>query len=66
MACTSTSRCSPTSPATNLDYHGDMACYGAAKARLFAWPGLQAAAVNLDDDSAPSARAPASGVQVSA
>lgn len=34
----------------HLDYHGDMETYGAAKARLFAWPGLQAAAINLDDD----------------
>ena len=34
----------------HLDYHGDMAGYGAAKSRLFAWPGLQAAAINLDDD----------------
>jgi UDP-N-acetylmuramoyl-L-alanyl-D-glutamate--2,6-diaminopimelate ligase len=33
----------------HLDYHGDMAAYGAAKARLFAWPGLQAAVVNVDD-----------------
>lgn len=33
----------------HLDYHGDMDAYGAAKARLFAWPGLQAAVVNLDD-----------------
>ncbi|MGV8942127.1 MAG: UDP-N-acetylmuramoyl-L-alanyl-D-glutamate--2,6-diaminopimelate ligase [Lysobacter sp.] len=33
----------------HLDYHGDMANYGAAKARLFAWPGLKAAAINLDD-----------------
>ncbi len=33
----------------HLDYHGDMAHYGAAKARLFAWPGLKAAVVNLDD-----------------
>ncbi len=33
----------------HLDYHGDMAGYGAAKARLFAWPELQAAVVNLDD-----------------
>ena len=33
----------------HLDYHGDMATYGAAKARLFAWPGLKAAVVNLDD-----------------
>ena len=34
----------------HLDYHGDMETYGAAKARLFAWPGLKAAAINLDDD----------------
>ena len=34
----------------HLDYHGDMVGYGAAKSRLFAWPGLQAAAINLDDD----------------
>ncbi|MBB5014545.1 UDP-N-acetylmuramoyl-L-alanyl-D-glutamate--2,6-diaminopimelate ligase [Rehaibacterium terrae] len=34
----------------HLDYHGDMASYGAAKARLFQWPGLRAAVVNLDDD----------------
>jgi len=33
----------------HLDYHGDMARYGDAKARLFAWPGLRAAVVNLDD-----------------
>ncbi|GHA85152.1 UDP-N-acetylmuramoyl-L-alanyl-D-glutamate--2,6-diaminopimelate ligase [Cognatilysobacter bugurensis] len=33
----------------HLDYHGDMDAYGAAKARLFAWPGLRAAAINLDD-----------------
>ncbi|GAB3348712.1 UDP-N-acetylmuramoyl-L-alanyl-D-glutamate--2,6-diaminopimelate ligase [Lysobacter tyrosinilyticus] len=34
----------------HLDYHGDMDTYGAAKARLFVWPGLQAAAINLDDE----------------
>ena len=34
----------------HLDYHGDMTGYGAAKARLFAWPELQAAVVNLDDE----------------
>lgn len=33
----------------HLDYHGDMATYGAAKARLFARPGLRAAVVNIDD-----------------
>ncbi len=33
----------------HLDYHGDMETYGAAKAKLFARPGLRAAVVNLDD-----------------
>jgi UDP-N-acetylmuramoyl-L-alanyl-D-glutamate--2,6-diaminopimelate ligase len=34
----------------HLDYHGDMGTYGAAKSRLFVWPGLKAAAINLDDE----------------
>jgi UDP-N-acetylmuramoyl-L-alanyl-D-glutamate--2,6-diaminopimelate ligase len=34
----------------HLDYHGTMAAYGDAKAKLFAWPTLQGAVVNLDDD----------------
>jgi UDP-N-acetylmuramoyl-L-alanyl-D-glutamate--2,6-diaminopimelate ligase len=33
----------------HLDYHGDMASYGSAKAKLFAWPGLHAAIINVDD-----------------
>ena len=33
----------------HLDYHGDMAAYWEAKARLFRWPGLRAAVVNVDD-----------------
>jgi UDP-N-acetylmuramoyl-L-alanyl-D-glutamate--2,6-diaminopimelate ligase len=33
----------------HLDYHPTMAAYGAAKARLFEWPGLQAAVVNTAD-----------------
>ncbi len=33
----------------HLDFHGDMASYGGAKARLFAAPGLKHAVVNLDD-----------------
>ncbi len=37
----------------HLDYHGDMASYGAAKARLFAWPSLRAAVINLDDAFGP-------------
>jgi UDP-N-acetylmuramyl-tripeptide synthetase len=34
----------------HLDYHGTMQEYWAAKARLFGWPGLKAAVVNLDDE----------------
>ncbi len=33
----------------HLDYHGTMAAYGEAKARLFAWPTLQARVFNVDD-----------------
>jgi UDP-N-acetylmuramoyl-L-alanyl-D-glutamate--2,6-diaminopimelate ligase len=35
----------------HLDYHGDMEAYEAAKRRLFTWPGLTTAVVNLDDDA---------------
>jgi len=34
----------------HLDYHGSMQAYGEAKAKLFAWPTLQAAVVNIDDE----------------
>jgi len=33
----------------HLDFHGTMESYWQAKAQLFAWPGLAAAVVNLDD-----------------
>ena len=33
----------------HLDYHGTMAAYGEAKAKLFETPGLEAAVLNLDD-----------------
>lgn len=33
----------------HLDYHGSMEAYAAAKARLFHWPGLKYAVLNLDD-----------------
>ncbi len=33
----------------HLDYHGTMQAYGAAKAKLFAWPGLRSAVINADD-----------------
>jgi UDP-N-acetylmuramoyl-L-alanyl-D-glutamate--2,6-diaminopimelate ligase len=34
----------------HLDYHVDMASYGAAKEKLFSLPGLKSAVINLDDD----------------
>lgn len=37
----------------HLDFHGSMAAYWTAKAALFAWPGLQAAVINLDDPAGP-------------
>jgi UDP-N-acetylmuramoyl-L-alanyl-D-glutamate--2,6-diaminopimelate ligase len=33
----------------HLDYHATMAAYGAAKAKLFAWPGLRVGVINADD-----------------
>jgi UDP-N-acetylmuramyl-tripeptide synthetase len=33
----------------HLDYHGSMEAYWQAKAKLFAWQGLQAAVINVDD-----------------
>jgi UDP-N-acetylmuramoyl-L-alanyl-D-glutamate--2,6-diaminopimelate ligase len=33
----------------HLDYHGTMQAYGDAKARLFAWPSLKTAVINVDD-----------------
>ncbi len=33
----------------HLDYHGSMQAYGEAKAKLFAWPTLEAAVLNIDD-----------------
>ena len=34
----------------HLDFHGSMAAYWQAKRALFAWPGLRAAVVNVDDE----------------
>jgi len=54
----------------HLDFHGDMAAYGAAKRRLFDLPDLKHAVVNLDDEfgralmRACSARVPAIGYQL--
>lgn len=36
----------------HLDYHGTMEAYREAKGRLFAWPGLRRAIVNLGDPAA--------------
>ena len=33
----------------HLDYHGSMQAYAQAKARLFDWPGLRVAVLNVDD-----------------
>ena len=33
----------------HLDYHGTMEAYGQAKARLFKWPTLEHAVINVDD-----------------
>ncbi|WP_018168232.1 UDP-N-acetylmuramoyl-L-alanyl-D-glutamate--2,6-diaminopimelate ligase [Thioalkalivibrio sp. ALMg9] len=33
----------------HLDFHGSQEAYAAAKARLFVWPGLQTAVLNIDD-----------------
>ncbi len=33
----------------HLDYHGTMEAYAAAKEKLFLWPGLRLAIINLDD-----------------
>ena len=34
----------------HLDYHGTMAAYAEAKARLFSWPGLAVRVINVDDE----------------
>ncbi|MFK7829181.1 MAG: UDP-N-acetylmuramoyl-L-alanyl-D-glutamate--2,6-diaminopimelate ligase [Congregibacter sp.] len=41
----------------HLDYHGDMAAYGTAKAQLFRSPGLRKAAINVDDPFAATLQA---------
>jgi len=35
----------------HLDYHHTMAAYEAAKAKLFAWPGLRSRHINIDDEA---------------
>lgn len=50
----------------HLDYHGSMEAYWLAKAKLFAWKGLEQAVINLDDaQGAPlAATVAARGVDV--
>jgi UDP-N-acetylmuramoyl-L-alanyl-D-glutamate--2,6-diaminopimelate ligase len=50
----------------HLEYHGDMATYAAAKARLFEAPGLEAAVINVDDEFGRTlaGRAAARGLRV--
>lgn len=50
----------------HLDYHGSMEEYALAKARLFGWPGLKCAVLNLEDGLGVSlaAQLAGSGVQV--
>ena len=49
----------------HLDYHGTMEAYGAAKAKLFTWPGLRHAVINVDDPfGAKLAKQVGEGVQV--
>ncbi len=44
-----------------LDHHGDLAAYWAAFRSLFAWPGLRAAVVNIDDSQGAVLAAELSG-----
>ncbi|MFN3593849.1 MAG: bifunctional UDP-N-acetylmuramoyl-L-alanyl-D-glutamate--2,6-diaminopimelate ligase MurE/UDP-N-acetylmuramoyl-tripeptide--D-alanyl-D-alanine ligase MurF [Thiobacillaceae bacterium] len=48
----------------HLDYHGDMASYAQAKAKLFGWPGLKWAVLNLDDDFGAALHARLQGTPV--
>ena len=48
----------------HLDYHGDMRAYWQAKAQLFAWPGLRAAVVNLDDEQGAELAATLAGSSI--
>ena len=41
----------------HLDYHGSMDAYWAAKRRLFFWPGLHSAVINIDDTKGAALRA---------
>jgi UDP-N-acetylmuramoyl-L-alanyl-D-glutamate--2,6-diaminopimelate ligase len=48
----------------HLDYHETMDAYWDAKARLFAWPGLKAAVLNIDDARGASLAASLRGLDL--
>ncbi|MDE2051944.1 MAG: UDP-N-acetylmuramoyl-L-alanyl-D-glutamate--2,6-diaminopimelate ligase [Gammaproteobacteria bacterium] len=48
----------------HLDYHGTMAAYSEAKARLFAWPGLAVRVINVDDEFGARLAGQLSGAQL--
>ena len=48
----------------HLDFHGSMEAYWAAKRRLFAWPGLRAAVINIDDARGAALAIEATGLDV--
>ncbi len=48
----------------HLDYHGSMEAYAAAKAGLFAWPGLEHAVLNLDDEFGQALAAKKTGAKI--
>jgi UDP-N-acetylmuramoyl-L-alanyl-D-glutamate--2,6-diaminopimelate ligase len=48
----------------HLDFHGSMEAYAAAKEKLFAWPGLKAAVINLDDPAGARMAARVQGARV--
>lgn len=48
----------------HLDYHGSMEAYWATKRALFAWPGLKAAAINVDDEQGAVLAGELSGLDV--
>jgi MurE/MurF fusion protein len=48
----------------HLDFHGSMPAYWAAKRTLFAWPGLKAAVINVDDDCGADLAAELTGLDV--
>jgi UDP-N-acetylmuramoyl-L-alanyl-D-glutamate--2,6-diaminopimelate ligase len=48
----------------HLDYHGSMEAYAAAKEKLFHWPRLRTAVINLDDPFGPHLAAETTALRV--